>query len=154
MTNVLTFQPRPDATGKPDLVSNLDYLYAQAVKARRSVAGARSLDLCLRHYGEWLRRYYEIDGGVKGAFVALEKELRTFGAEIDNDRLDELVERLANVESSVKGALPWLSLPDFRRVKITAGEELKRSVGEIERAIAAAKSIGQRASLIRPKGAA
>src|SRR5690242_15380240 len=113
--NVVTLRPKQPPVGKLDLGGNLEVLFTYANKAREAVSRSRSQATCLRHYTEWLRRYYELDGAVKSAFHHMEKEVRVHGSEADTDRLDEIIERMAHVDDLVKGPHPWLSLPSAFR---------------------------------------
>ncbi|PSJ55792.1 hypothetical protein [Pseudaminobacter soli (ex Li et al. 2025)] len=154
MTNVIAFQPRPAPIGATDLVSSLKYQRDASGSARKAVAGARSLDTCLRYYAEWLRRYYGVNGAVSSAWLALDKQVRVHGDDLDNDRLDEIVDHLANVEKHVKGPLPWLSLPNFAEFKAVAVNSLDQVTREIDGSIAVASAIGKPAHHQNPRGAA
>lgn len=143
MSNIVTFQPKERPVGSADFVQNVEHLLFTTIRIRWTVESSRSLATCLRRYGEWLRRYYEIDGGIKAAWRPMEEYLRVHGSEADTVRLDEIVKRMAQVEDLAKGPHPWLALPSGPRFKIHARSLLIEAGVALTSAIGTAKAIGR-----------
>lgn len=152
MTNVVAFQPRPAPLGAADLVDNLETLQLFTIVASELAQKAKTVPKIIHVYANWLRRYYELSGGISSAYVHLKDDVEERGRESDDDRLDSFMDAMVAVETLIKGSLPWTALPNLTRTKGHVLRILTTATKEIFNAIVAARSIGQ--SGAKPGGAA
>ncbi|PRD40676.1 hypothetical protein C5748_25770 [Phyllobacterium phragmitis] len=155
MTNVLEFRRQSAASALAvELGEWLTVLRGHAYSARRKADGARTFHKCLEYYAMWLRRYYELLGGVKVAWKALDGEIIERGTEADELHLERIVDCLAETEFCVKGRHPWLSVPNLASTKFNVDRSLEIVISWLSEAISNCGKIAKKSAAQTPKGAA
>lgn len=145
MTNVvegIAWRSRAEAQPSADeLLKWLLALLDEAERAEKRVSGARSLPKLLEYYARWLRSYYELQSGLAGSFVHLQKIVKT---DADQGKIEQIADHMANVQLKVKGPHPWLSVPNLKRTQHNAYSVICQSRSELALAIAVCRILAGR----------
>ncbi|MCK8779063.1 hypothetical protein M0654_03595 [Rhizobium sp. NTR19] len=154
MTNIVSFQPKQPPMGARDLVELLQTLKAFALVASAQAEKAKTLDKLIGVYANWLRRYYELSGAIGQAYQEATKDVRHRGTDADEDRIDNIVDCMTELEARINGPHPWLSLPSRRRAQERIVLILGFAATSLTKAIETAELIGKPAPRPEPGGAA
>jgi hypothetical protein len=114
------------------LVDSLEYLKAEAEKARAKIDRARTLRIVLEHYARWLGKYHAQASSLEVYVRSISEAIKSSS---DVDLLDWATGSIVVIRKTVGGVHPWLSVPNYKSTRYNASTSLEFVIDAAEVAI-------------------